>query len=488
MAFFLESLISTAGFPPRWYCGTAWTPLLGWTHITSDFLIFLAYFSIPLTLLYFLYKRRDVPFNYIFLLFIFFILLCGLCHLVEAIIFWHPIYRFAGVLKAITAFVSLLTATALFIVLPKFLNLPKYAEIRSFLASIVDHSKDIIISFDRLGVISSINKSGEKILCCPQDQYINTNIADFPLKILPLEASKNTIDSFLQDKVSRYNLTLVINKKTHHFSSTISPIKNANGELIGLSILMIDTTEKDLIREDLEIACDDLKVFSYALSHDLKAPLRGINTLSKMINDNPANTIDEESRSHLAMIQDLSQQIQKQNEDLLKIAGLREQECDYAPIFFEDLVNNTLMKLDTQIQKEGVRINLVNIKNHTLYCNSTLMEEVLQNLIINALKYNDKEIKEIEIGVVHNPEQADTTFYVKDNGIGFKESQQHKIFHHFTRLHNKKEYGGGSGIGLGIVKKIIDKHRGEITVTSQEKSGATFFIQVPSAPNIIKKN
>lgn len=93
------------GFPPRWRCGT-WTDELGWLHIVSDFLIFLAYFAIPLILIYFIRRHKDVPFKKVIALFAFFIISCGTGHLVEAIIFWNPIYRFAGLWKLMTAIIS----------------------------------------------------------------------------------------------------------------------------------------------------------------------------------------------------------------------------------------------------------------------------------------------------------------------------------------------------------------------------------------------
>lgn len=114
---FIRKLFDTADFPARWQCGN-WSPFVGWLHIVSDVLIFLAYFAIPLSLAVILLRRRDVPFPWILRLFVAFILLCGMTHLVEATIFYEPIYRFQGVLKAMTAIVSVLTAIVLIRSLP----------------------------------------------------------------------------------------------------------------------------------------------------------------------------------------------------------------------------------------------------------------------------------------------------------------------------------------------------------------------------------
>jgi PAS domain S-box-containing protein len=115
---FLTHLFDTAGFPPRWNCGD-WTPGHGWLHILSDLAIWSAYFAIPCTLAYFVLRRKDIPFRPIFWLFGAFILACGTTHLMEAIIFWHPVYRLAGVIKLLTAIVSWGTVVALVPTIPK---------------------------------------------------------------------------------------------------------------------------------------------------------------------------------------------------------------------------------------------------------------------------------------------------------------------------------------------------------------------------------
>src|ERR1041384_3311538 len=105
MIYFLTHLFDTSDFPPRWQCGN-WTAAHGWLHILSDLGIWSAYFAIPCILVYFAVKRRDVPFRGIFLLFGAFILACGTTHLMEAIIFYWPVYRLAGMIKLFTAVVS----------------------------------------------------------------------------------------------------------------------------------------------------------------------------------------------------------------------------------------------------------------------------------------------------------------------------------------------------------------------------------------------
>lgn len=130
-------LFDSSGFPPRWHCGV-WSEGLGWTHIISDLLIFAAYFTIPIALVVLVLRRRDAPYPVLLALFAAFILCCGGTHLVEAIIFYEPIYRFAGVLKAVTAGVSLLTAFVLVRALPAILSAPAILRERESLKESLD--------------------------------------------------------------------------------------------------------------------------------------------------------------------------------------------------------------------------------------------------------------------------------------------------------------------------------------------------------------
>ena len=128
VAGFLSNLFSTKDFPARWYCGT-WSASHGWLHIISDLAVWLAYLAIPLALMYFIRKRPDVPFHKVFWLFGAFILACGTTHLFEALLFWWPAYRFLGLVKLITAIVSVATVIALVPIIPKILSMPTRAEL-----------------------------------------------------------------------------------------------------------------------------------------------------------------------------------------------------------------------------------------------------------------------------------------------------------------------------------------------------------------------
>jgi hypothetical protein len=119
---FFANLFSTAGFPPRWHCGS-WTGFHGWLYVASDVTIWLAYFIIPTILILIIQRRRDVPFPPVFWLFGAFIVLCGTTHLVDAIMFWAPAYRVSALVRLATAIVSMITVLHLIKILPQALTL-----------------------------------------------------------------------------------------------------------------------------------------------------------------------------------------------------------------------------------------------------------------------------------------------------------------------------------------------------------------------------
>ena len=131
---FFSRLLDSSDFPPRWRCGN-WSSELGWLHILSDLGVWTAYLAIPCVLGYFVLRRKDTPFRTMFWLFSASILLCGMSHLMEAIVFWHPFYRLAGVIKLLTALVSWGTVVALVPVIPRALAMRSPEELEREIAA-----------------------------------------------------------------------------------------------------------------------------------------------------------------------------------------------------------------------------------------------------------------------------------------------------------------------------------------------------------------
>ena len=228
--------------------------------------------------------------------------------------------------------------------------------------------------------------------------------------------------------------------------------------------------KKEILLQNLEKQNQALNDYAHVVSHDLKAPLRSIDSLISWFKEDNAEILDEKKKQSLDFILSIVEKM-----DLL-IKGI--------------LVYSTIDKLETEDRTIELTILIdevvrtIHVPNHIeivfknempkVYGNDFRFKQLFQNLIQNSIKFNDKENGFVEIG--SNENENEIEFYIKDNGIGINERYQSKIFDLFSKLENNDQ---SSGIGLSIVKKIIDLYGGKIWLESQEARGTTFYFILP---------
>lgn len=269
MFHWIQQLFDTRDFPERWHCGM-WSSLHGWTHIVADTLIWGAYMAIPLAIVYFLLKRREkIPMARVLWLFGLFIVSCGFGHLIEAIIFWFPVYRFAALVKVCTALVSWATVFSLFPIIPKLLNLPGQAsliqrlkdennerrrveESLKVIVEIVNQSNDAIISLDPQGTILSWNGGAQRLYGYGPEDAIGRSIE---LIFVEKKLSLNDLLAAIQ-KGQEPATTEAIRRsrdgKDIPVSSSVSFIKDAQGRLLRISLMDRDLTEEKVAESKFE--------------------------------------------------------------------------------------------------------------------------------------------------------------------------------------------------------------------------------------------
>lgn len=250
------------------------------------------------------------------------------------------------------------------------------------------------------------------------------------------------------------------------------------GELIASFNQMAETLEgkNNLLRiahKELADANKELEAFAYSVSHDLRAPLRGIDGFSKILLDEYSEKLDTECRHYLSRIRDNTNRMSALIDDILTLSRAGRVELQLRPVRFGDLVKAVFKDFKEEIESRSISIKTGDLP--VIRCDSTLMQTVFSNLISNAIKFTrDKEKPEIIIGF---NEEKDAIF-VSDNGIGFDMQYHDKIFGVFQRLHLPEEYGG-TGVGLAIVKRIVERHHGKVWAESGPDKGATFFVKLP---------
>ena len=360
---FLKGLFDTNLWPARWHCGQ-WTTFHGWLYIISDLMIWLAYFLIPVIILNYFSKRKSrLKFEKVYFLFAAFILLCGITHFLDAMMFWVPVYRFNALIRFITAGVSMMTVFYL-------------------------------------------------------------------IKILP-EAFKQKTSLELENEIA----------------------KRKEAEL------------------KLEEANNGLKAFAYVASHDLQEPLRKIRLYTSRLNEVDAVKTDDVSTSFIDKIKTASTKMQNLIEDVLKLSSISV-EIDLHAVSVEESVANAKDDLEIKIMEKKAIINCGPIPK--VLGNISYLTQLFANLISNSLKFSTNTPI---INIKAEKEGNRVIIQFSDNGIGMNQKDTEAIFETFKRLNPKNQYEG-SGIGLAICKKIVDIHKGKITVTSKLNEGTTFNIEL----------
>jgi chemotaxis family two-component system sensor kinase Cph1 len=256
--------------------------------------------------------------------------------------------------------------------------------------------------------------------------------------------------------------------------------------LVGIVLRKAD--EIALLNLELQRSNRELDAFAYIASHDLKEPLRGIHNYSSFLLEDYGKILDAEGISKLETLVRLTKRMEDLINSLLHFSQLGRQELKMSPVDLNNLIKTVLEIFGMSQSSANIEImvprELPLVKGDRL-----MLEELFTNLISNALKYNNRTPQTVEIGFLDaTPETATMqltpsdnywTFYVRDNGIGIPEKHIDAIFKIFKRLHPANKYGGGTGAGLTIVKKIIERHYGIIWVESNYGEGSTFYFTLP---------
>jgi len=243
-----------------------------------------------------------------------------------------------------------------------------------------------------------------------------------------------------------------------------------------------------LSRLNLELtrSNDELDSFAYVASHDLKEPLRGIHNYSIFLLEDYAALLDEEGVSRLQTLVRLSQRMESLIDSLLQLSRVGRLDLEVQPTNLNQLVAEVRELLQPRLEQTHTRVE-VRHPLPTIMADATRLSEVFNNLISNALKYSQKSERLVVIGEatasklaargVPNPDDYHV-FYVQDDGIGIDARHHDMIFRIFKRLHAQDKFGGGTGAGLAIARKMVEKHDGELWVESVLGQGATFYFSI----------
>jgi light-regulated signal transduction histidine kinase (bacteriophytochrome) len=227
----------------------------------------------------------------------------------------------------------------------------------------------------------------------------------------------------------------------------------------------------------LEAANDELGAFSYSVSHDLRAPLRAVNGYTSILLEEFSSGLSEEGLGFLKRIKENGDHMGHLIDDLLAFSRLGRQALRVQRVHTRDVVDRALAQLAPAIDGRQVDLAIGDLPD----CDSdpALLEQVYVNLLSNAFKYSRKrENARIEVGATQNDGDG-TVFFVKDNGVGFDMEYADKLFRVFQRLHRNQDFEG-TGVGLAIVQRVVNRHGGRVWAEGKVHQGAAFYFTLSS--------
>lgn len=323
------------------------------------------------------------------------------------------------------------------------------------------------------------NNQMASILKTPLEEMIGKSMDEFisPDQLQKCEISpKSSLDSRCKEetviKASDGNLVPV--------QITLRFIEKING----LNVVINDITpqkeaERELnkLLEDLKRSNEELERFAYVASHDLQEPLRTIASFTQLIERRYNGQLDEDADEFMDYIVEAAKRMKQQIEGLLEFSRVATKGHEFEEVNMNELLNRTINSLNALIKE--CNVNITNDDLPIIRGDSGQLQRVFQNLISNAIKFRKyEEPLKVHISANMDEKNAEYIFSVSDNGIGIEEQYLDRIFIIFQRLHTISEYKG-TGIGLSIVKRIIERHGGRIWVESEFDKGSTFYFTLP---------
>jgi two-component system, LuxR family, sensor kinase FixL len=287
--------------------------------------------------------------------------------------------------------------------------------------------------------------------------------------------------------------------------SVRTPI-NENGRVVGAVLVFKDITERKRAEEtlaqqaaELTRSNTELEQFAFVASHDLQEPLRKIQAFGDRLKTKYDGTIGPEALDYLQRMQSASSRMRTLIDDLLAFSRVMRSAAPFVPVELAAVTKEVLGDLEVRIEKSGARVEIGDLP--VIQADPMQMRQLLLNLLSNSLKFQPPgatPVVKIQARII-GPEAATDTSFVKrlaasgaqgagpsqfceisvqDNGIGFDEKYTDKIFAVFQRLHGRHEYEG-TGVGLAVCRRIVDRHRGTIIAKSKPGQGATFVVTLP---------
>ncbi|HRN51722.1 MAG TPA: ATP-binding protein [Anaerolineales bacterium] len=349
------------------------------------------------------------------------------------------------------------------------------------LNSLIENSPSAISIKDVDGRYQMVNSQFERLAGLSQAQIIGKD-ADGVFKGTLLETvQENEVEALLTRRAATIEMNVQLEGKARTVLNLQFPLFDQEDELLGLGGIWTDITDQkqmeDNLRKkniDLQRSNQELEQFAYVASHDLQEPLRMVSSYMQLLEARYKEKLDDDAKEFIDYAVDGAARMQRLIQDLLAFSRVGTRGRDPEAVDAGIALGEALQNLSVRIQENGARVE--HGKLPTVFVDRNQLTQVMQNLVGNAIKFRAERQPVIRVSTERRGDFYE--FKVADNGVGFDPKHAERIFVIFQRLNSREQYEG-TGIGLAICKKIVERHGGRIWVESEPGQGSTFHFTLP---------